>query len=172
MYIGNLKKHISCLIYVKLLGNQEKAVLRNKGAASINTWTEKKGHCLQVIAGTLVQTECIKKYIKSKASNVPPQADSEKRLNILSTGGFYFRLNCFLCARFVTNREKQSGKVHMVQCKNKEVNRVTADVISSQQKDEWSLRVKGQVNFVKNLYKEDAIYHRHCNSHLQSGKKP
>ena len=37
----------------------------------------------------------------------------------------------FLCARFVTDRGKQSGKIHMVQCKDKEVDRATADAILS-----------------------------------------
>ena len=55
-----------------------------------------------------------------------------------------FRRNCFLCARFVTDTEKQSGKVHMVQCKSKEVDRGMADAILRRQNDEWSLEVKGQ----------------------------
>lgn len=130
-FISVHKKFIKnlCSVYQKPLGNQEKAVLRNKEAASINTWAEKKGHSLGVVAGTLAQTECIRIYTKSKTIDVPPQVDSAKRLTRLPTEGFYFRLNC-LCARFVTNGEKQSGKVHMVQCKNKKVGRVTADVIS------------------------------------------
>ena len=42
----------------------------------------------------------------------PPKIDSAKRLTRSSTGGLDFRLNCFLCARFVTDREKQWQGTH------------------------------------------------------------
>ena len=59
-------------------------------------------------------TECRRKYAKPEKSDVPPKADSAKQLPRLLTGGFYFRLNCFLNAGFVNDRKKQSDKVHMV----------------------------------------------------------
>ena len=127
---NNRKRVQSLVLFARnLLGDQEKAVLRKKGTTSINTWAEKKGHSLPVIAGTLLHTECIRKYAKPKTIDIPPKADSAKRLIGSSTGGFYFRLNCFFRAQFVTNREKQTGKVHMVQCKNKKIDRATADAI-------------------------------------------
>ena len=52
----------------------------------------------------------------------------------------------------------------MVQCKNQEVDRAIADVILRQQNDEWSLEVKGWLEFVNDLRAEDAIYHEDCNS--------
>ena len=52
----------------------------------------------------------------------------------------------------------------MVQCKNKENGRAIADAILRQQNDEWSLEVKGQLEFVNDLRAEDAIYHRDYNS--------
>ena len=48
---------MSCPICQKRLGDQEKVVLRKKGAAGISTWAGKKAHSLRVIAGTLVHTE-------------------------------------------------------------------------------------------------------------------
>ena len=60
--------------------------------------------------------------------------------------------------------EKNSGKVHMVQCKNKENGRAIADAILKQQNDELSLKVKAQLEFVNDLHAEDAIYHRDYNS--------
>ena len=155
---------MSCPICQKPLDDQEKVVLREKRAAGINTWAEKKAHPLQVIAGTLVYTECRRKYTKPEKRDDPPKTDSAKRLTRSSTGGFDFRLNCFLCAWFVTDREIQSGKVHMVQCKNQEVDRAIADVVLRQQNDEWSLEVKGWLEFVNDLRAEDVIYHEDCNS--------
>ena len=130
---------MSCPICQKNLGDQEKVVLREKGAAGIKTWAEKKAHSLRVTAGTLVHTECRRKYIKPEKRDNPPKIDSAKRLTRSSTRGFDFRLNCFVCARFVTDREKQSSQVHMVQCKNEEVDRAIADAILRRQMDEWSL---------------------------------
>ena len=60
--------------------------------------------------------------------------------------------------------EKNSSKVHMVQCKNKENGRAIADAILRQQNNEWSLEVKDQLEFVNDLPAEDAIYHRDYNS--------
>ena len=157
---------MSCPICQKHLGDQEKVVLREKGAAGINTWA----HSLRVIAGTPVHTECRRKHTRPEKRDNPPKTDSAKRLTRSSTGGFDFRLNCLLCTRFVTDREKQSGKVHMVQCKNEEVDRAIADAILRRQKDEWSLEVKGRFEFVNDLHAEDAIYHGDCNSLFRSGK--
>ena len=72
---------------------------------------------------------------------------------------------------FVTDRKKQSDKVHMFQCKNKEVDRAIADIILRRQNDERSLEVKGRLEFVNDLRAEDAICHGGCNSRFQSGKK-
>ena len=155
---------MSCTICQKPFGDQEKVVSREKGASGINTWSAKKAHTLQVIAGTPVHTECRRKYTMPEKRDNPPKINSAKRLTRSSTGGLDFRLNCLLCARFVTDREKQSGKVHMVQCKNKENGRAIADAILRQQNDEWSLEVKGQLEFVNDLRAEDAIYHRDYNS--------
>ena len=47
---------------------------------------------------------------KPEKSDVLPKADSEKRLTRSSTGGFDFRLNCFLCAQFVNDRENRMGR--------------------------------------------------------------
>ena len=169
--IEKLNRKMSCPICQKPLGDQGKVVLREKGTASINTWAEKKAHSLRVTAGTLVHTECRRKYTKPEKRDNPPKSDSAKRLTRSSTGGFDFRLNCFLCARFVTGREKQSGKVHMVQCKNKEVDRAIADAILRRQNDEWSLEVKGRLEFDNDLRAEHAIYHGDCNSRFRSGKR-
>ena len=87
-----------CPICQKSLGDQENIVLRDSGVSGINTGAEKKAHSLQVIVGTLVHTECRKKYIKPEKSDVNTKADSAKQLIRSSTGGFDFRLNCFLCA--------------------------------------------------------------------------
>ena len=87
---------------------------------------EKKGHSLRVIAETLVHTACRRKYAKPEKSEASPKADSVQRLTRSSTGELYFRLHC-LCARFVTDREKESGKVNMIQCKNKKVDRAISD---------------------------------------------
>ena len=66
-----------------------------------------KGYSLRVIAGTLAHTGCKRKYTRPEKSYVALKADSAKQLPRFSTGGFYFRLsNCFLCARFVNDREK------------------------------------------------------------------
>ena len=118
-----------------------------------------------------MHTECRRKYTKPEKRDNPPKSDSAKRLTRSSTGGFDFRLNCFLCARFVTGREKQSGKVHMVQCKNKEVDRAIADAILRRQNDEWSLEVKGRLEFVNDFRVDDAIYHGDCISCFRSGKR-
>ena len=93
------------------MGDQKKVVLREKRATGINTWAEKKAHSLRVIAITLVYTECRRKYTKPEKRHNPPKTDSAKQLTRSSTGVFDFRLNCFLYARFVTDREKQNGKV-------------------------------------------------------------
>ena len=158
---------MSCPICQKPLGDQEKVVLREKGAAGINTWAEMKAHSLRVTAGTLVHIECRTKYTKPEKRGNPPKTDSAKRLTRSSTGGFDFRL----IRRFITDREKQSGKVHIVQCKNKEVDRAIADAILSRQNDEWSLEVKGRLEFVNDIRAEDAIYHADYNSHFRSGKR-
>ena len=96
----------------------ENVALGNKGAAGVNTWADKKGHSLGVIAGTLVHTECRRKYAKPEKSDFSPKADSAKRLTKSSTRGFYFRLNCFLYVRLITETEKQNGMLHIDQCKN------------------------------------------------------
>ena len=63
---------MSCPISQKPLGDQEKVVLIEKGAAAINTQAEKKAHSLRVIAGILVRTECRRKYTKpEKRDNLP-----------------------------------------------------------------------------------------------------
>ena len=59
----------------------------------------------------------------------------------------------------------------MVQCKNKEVDRAIADAILRRQNDEWSLEVKGQLEFANNLRAKDAIYEGDCNRHFRSGKR-
>ena len=59
----------------------------------------------------------------------------------------------------------------MVQCKNKEVDRAIADAILRRQNDEWSLEVKGQLEFANNLHAKDAIYEADCNRHFRSGKR-
>ena len=138
---------MSCPVCQKPLGDQEKVVLREKGAAGINTWAETKAHSLRVTAATLVHTECRRKYTKPEKRDNPPKIDSAKRLTRSSTGRFDFRLNCFLCAQFITDRGKQSGKVHMVWCKNKEVDRAIADAILRRQNGQWSLEVKGRLEF-------------------------
>ena len=114
-----------------------------------------------------MHTECRRKYTKPEKRDNPPKTDSAKRLTRSSTGGFDFRL----IRRFITDREKQSGKVHIVQCKNKEVDRAIADAILSRQNDEWSLEVKGRLEFVNDIRAEDAIYHADYNSHFRSGKR-
>lgn len=45
----------------------------------------------------------------------------------------------------------------MVQCKNEEVDRVVAHVISRRQNHEWSHAVKGWLGFVNDLRVENAI---------------
>ena len=65
----------------------------------------------------------------------------------------------------------QSSKVHMVLCKSKEVDSAIADATLMQQNDEWSLEVKGRLDFVNNLCAEDAIYRGDCKSRFQSDKK-
>ena len=95
---------MSCPICQKPLCDKKKVALREKGAAGINTWAEKKAHSLRVIAGTLVHTECRRKYTKPEKRDNPPKTNSAKRLTRLLTGGFDFRLNFFLCARFITGR--------------------------------------------------------------------
>lgn len=132
---------MSCLIGQKPLGDQEK--VRNQVPAGIKIWAEKKGHSLLVITGT------------TRSSNAR----------------FYFRLNCFFCARFITDRKKQRGKVHMVQCKSKEVSIAIADAILRQQNDEWSLEMKGRLDFVKNLLGEDTIYHETDTAVFNPAKK-
>ena len=102
--IGKWNTKMSCPICQKPLDDQEKVVLREKWAAGIKTWAEKKAHSLRVIAGTLVHTECRRKYTKPEKRDNPPKTNSAKRLTGLSTGGFDFRLNLFLCARFITGR--------------------------------------------------------------------
>ena len=146
-------------------------MLRGKQAAGINTWAEKKAHSLRVVAGTVLHTECRRIYTKLEKRDNPPKTDSAKRLTRSSTAVFDFRLYCFLCARFITDREKQSGKVHMVQCKNKEIDRAIADAILRRQNDEWSLEVKGWLEFVNDLRAEDAIYHGDCNRSFRSSKR-
>ena len=145
------------------MGEQEKVALREKEAVGINTWAEKKAYSLWVIAGTLVHTECRRKYTKPEKRDTPPKTDSAKRLTRSSTGGFDFRLNCFLCARFVNDREKQSGKVHMVQCINKEVDR--RDKMMS-----GLLKWKVGCSF-STIFVQDSIYHGDCNSRFRSGKR-
>ena len=71
---------MSCHICQKPLGAQAKVVLREKGAAGINAWAEKKAHFLRVIAGTLVHTECRRKYTKPEKRENPPKTDSAKQL--------------------------------------------------------------------------------------------
>ena len=83
---------MSCPICQKPLVDQEKVVLREKRAAGINTWAEKKAQSLQVIAGTLVYTECRRKYTKPEKRDDPPKTDSAKQLTRSSTGGFDFRV--------------------------------------------------------------------------------
>ena len=45
-------------------------MFRDKGVAGIYTKAEKKGHSLQVVAGTLVHAECRRKYMKPEKSDV------------------------------------------------------------------------------------------------------
>ena len=90
---------MSCPICQKPLGDQEKVVLREIGAAGINTWAGKKAHSLRVIAGTLVHTECRRKYTKPEKRDNPPKTDSAKQLTRLSTGRFDFRTELlFMCS--------------------------------------------------------------------------
>ena len=118
-----------------------------------------------------MHTECRREYTKPERRESPPKTDSAKLIIRSSTGGFDFRLNCFLCDRLVTHREKQSGKVHMVQYKNKKFDRAIADAILRRQNYEWSLEVEGRLEFVNDLRAEDAIYHGDCNSRFRSGKR-
>ena len=67
---------------------------------------------------------------------------------------------CSICH----DREKQSDKVHILQCKNKEGDRAIADAIFRQQNDKWSLEVKGRLEFVNDLRAENAICHEDCDS--------
>ena len=125
------------------MGDQEKVLFRNQVPAGIKIWAEKKGHSLLVTTGT------------TRSSNA----------------GFYFRLNCFFCARFITDRKQQRSKVHMVQCKSKEVSIANADAILRQQNDEWSLEMKGRLEFVKNRLGEDTIYHETDTAVFNPAKK-
>ena len=59
----------------------------------------------------------------------------------------------------------------MVQCKSKEVSIANADAILRQQNDEWSLEMKGRLDFVKNLLGEDTIYHETDTAVFNPAKK-
>ena len=59
------------------MGDQKKVVLKEKGAAGINTWTEKKAHSLRAIAGTLVHTEYKRKYMKPEKSDADRITDCQ-----------------------------------------------------------------------------------------------
>ena len=59
----------------------------------------------------------------------------------------------------------------MNQCKNKEVDRAIVDAILRRQNDEWSLEVKGRLEFANDLRAEYAIYHGDCNNRFRSGKR-
>ena len=161
---------MKCPICEKPLGDEEKVELRGKGAAGINVWAEKKGQSLRVVSGTVVYTERRRKYTEPEKSDAPSKADTGSRRTRSSTGGFDFRLNCFLCGQYVTVREKQSGKVHEVVCKNREVDKAISDAILRRQNDEWSLEVKGRLDFVNDLRAEDAIYHGDCNTRFRAGR--
>ena len=62
---------MSCPICQKPFGDEETVALRDKGTAGINTWAEKQGPPLRVVAGTVVHTECRRKYTKPETSAVP-----------------------------------------------------------------------------------------------------
>lgn len=64
---------------------------------------------------------------------------------------------CTLIALDLSLTGRSSGKVQMVQCKNEEVDRVVAHVISRRQNHEWSHAVKGRLGFVNDLRVENAI---------------
>ena len=53
--------------------------MKEKGTAAINILAEKKAHSLRVIAGTLVYTECRRKYTKPERRDNPPKTDSAKQ---------------------------------------------------------------------------------------------
>lgn len=59
----------------------------------------------------------------------------------------------------------------MVQCKSKEVSIANADAILRQQNDEWSLEMKGRLEFVKNRLGEDTIYHETDTAVFNPAKK-
>ena len=52
--------------------------------------------------------------------------------------------------------------------KIKKVDRIVADAILRRQNDEWSLKVKGQFDFVNDLHAEDVVYYRDFNSCFRS----
>ena len=52
----------------------------------------------------------------------------------------------------------------MAQYKNKEADRANADAILRRQNDEWSLEVKGRLEFNNDLRAADPIYHGDYNS--------
>ena len=93
---------MECPICEKPLDDEEKVELRVRGAAGINAWAEKKGQSLRVVSGTVVHTECRRKYTKPEKSDAPSKADTGSRRARSSTGGFDFRLNCFLYGQYVT----------------------------------------------------------------------
>ena len=82
--------------------------LKQKGADGINSWAEKKGDILRVVAGVKVHKSCRKNYTRDTPSNLPQSNGSENRHSTRSsTGGFDFRRNCFLCGRVPTERESR-----------------------------------------------------------------
>ena len=59
----------------------------------------------------------------------------------------------------------------MVQCKSKEVSIANADAILRQKNDEWSLEMKGRLEFVKNRLGEYTIYHETDTAVFNPAKK-
>ena len=87
-----------------------------------------------------------------------------------STSGFNFRLNCFLCGKPVSKKEKETKKAGSMACANCEVDIAMKKFISERGNEEWVISVNGRLQSVNELHAEDAIYHYVYNSNFRTGK--
>ena len=92
-----------------------------KGADGVNN--------IHVVVDDCVHKSCRKRYVNTAyVDNATMQGSTCSTR--LSTGGFDFRSNCYLCGKAVTTRVKQNKEVVNVACKNKEVDKAIKDAIA------------------------------------------
>lgn len=157
------------------------AILTEKGVKGIKKSQQERGDDFPVSEGTSVHQNCrkeyckessIKKFLKEKASKVPP---SSSCVTLRSKQTFDFQTQCLLCAEKVAIDKQdlsKSRKRSSEGCLVKTTDFQTSIGSKCQKRnDEWGNEVMGRIEYARDLHAKDAIYHQQCSVNFRTGKK-